>query len=184
MAAGTRVADVMTKTVVSIGPDSRLDEAARLLRSHHISGLPVVGATHHVVGLLSERDIVKALHRATGIDSDRGLLDLLLESAPVKGESILEVCRRQLKNTRVRDAMTPEVVTVGPQAPIAEAAGLLREHGVKRLPIVDAQGRLVGILSRADVTQAVSGKGRTRRGGLRPGPSAAPTGPSGPFEDA
>jgi CBS domain-containing protein len=180
----TRVADVMTTTVVTVTPEARLDEAARLLRVHHISGLPVVDPTHHVVGMLSEQDIVRQLDRATGVDSARGLLDLLLGSAPSKGESILEVCRRQMRNTRVGDAMKSPVVTVERDAPLEEAARRLRDHRVKRLPVVDAAGNLAGIVSRADIVAAVSGKPRSRRGGLRPAPQGKSDGTSGPFEDA
>ena len=181
--AGTRVADVMTTTVVTVAPDARLEFAARQLRAHHVSGLPVVERAHRVVGLLSENDIVEALHRATGVRSARGLLDLLLGSAPAKGESMLEVCRRQLRNGRVADAMTSPVVTVDRDAPVEEAARLLGTHGVKRLPVVDAHGDLVGIVTPGDIVQAVSGKRRRRRGALHPAPTTGGSRPSGPFED-
>jgi CBS domain-containing protein len=184
MGDGVRVADVMTRLVVTTTPDARLEEAARLLREHHISGLPVVASPHHVVGVLSERDIVRALRRATALDSPRGMLDLLLESAPSRGESLLEVCRRQLRNTRVSDAMSPRVVTVDRDAPLVEAARLMRVHGVKRLPVVDARGGLVGIVSRADIVQAVSGEVRVHRGALHPGPQARAVSAHGPFQDA
>jgi CBS domain-containing protein len=181
--AHTPVSEVMTATVVTTTPDARLEEAARLLREHHISGLPVVGPLYHVIGLLSERDIVRGLHQATGIDSPRGLLDLLLESAPRHGESVLEVCRRQMKHARVRDVMTPRVVTVDRDAPLAEAARRMRVHGVKRLPVVDPKGGLVGIVTRADIVHAVSGEVRAHRGSLHPAlePRVVPA--SGPFED-
>lgn len=184
MDEGARVSEVMTTTVVTISPDARLEDAARQLRVHHVSGLPVVDRPHHVVGLLSELDIVESLHRATGVHSPRGLLDLLLESAPPKGESILEVCRRQLKNTRVSDAMSREVATVGQDAPLEEAARLMASRGIKRLPVLNAHGELVGIVTRGDIVQAVSGKAHARRGALHPAPQ--PRGPSsrGPFEDA
>lgn len=171
----------MTAIVVTVGPDARLEEAARLLRVHHISGLPVVGPDQRVVGMLSEHDIVRELHRATGVGSARGLLDLLLESAPSKGESILEVCRRQLKNTRVSDAMSSEVVTVDGAASLEEAARRMAAHKIKRLPVIDAHGDLVGIVTRADLVRAVGGGG-VRRGSLRPAPR--PRKVSGPFEDA
>jgi CBS domain-containing protein len=183
VATETRVRDVMTETVVTTRADTRLEEAARLLREHHISGLPVVDRSEHVVGVLSERDIVRQLHRATGIGSPRGLLDLLLESSPTKGESILVVSRRQLRNARVSDAMSSKVVTVPRGASVEDAARALRRHGVKRLPVVDAQGCLVGIVTRADILRAVSGELRARRGALHPGPSGRRARGGGPFED-
>jgi len=172
----------MTTTVVTVGPEARLEEAARLLRVHHISGLPVVTPEQVVVGMLSEHDIVRKLHRATGVGSARGLLDLLLESAPSKGESILEVCRRQMKNTRVGDAMSSHVVTVDRETSLEEAARRMGAHKIKRLPVVDARGTLVGIVTRTDLVQAVGGEVRLRRGSLRPAPRPRKT--SGPFEDA
>ena len=184
MSTKTRVADVMTKTVVTVAPDARLDEAARLLRVHHISGVPVVDPPHHAIGMLSEHDIVRKLHRATGVASARGLLDLLLGSAPARGQNILEVSRRQLRNTRVDDAMTSPVVTVDRDAPLEEAARRMRVHSVKRLPVVDEHDTLVGIVSRADIVQAVSGATRRRRGALQPAPRARAGNASGPFEDA
>jgi CBS domain-containing protein len=177
-----RVAEVMTRIVVTTTPGARLEEAARLLREHHISGLPVVAPPHRVVGMLSERDIVRALHRATGVDSPRGLLDLLLGSAPTRGEELLEVCRRQLRHARVEDAMSRRVVTVDRDAPLVEAARQMRVHGVKRLPVVDPFGTLVGIVSRADIVQAVSGEVRVHRGGLHPAPVGVAVA-AGPFED-
>ena len=183
MAAETRVRDVMTTTVVTTTPDARLEEAARLLRHHHVSGLPVVDPSPHVVGVLSERDIVRELHRATGIDSPRGLLDLLLESSPSKGESILEVCRRQLHNARVGDAMTRKVVTIDRDASLADAARAMGQREIKRLPVVDANGDLVGIVSRADIVRSVSGEARVRRGALHPAPGGGRSPTGGPFED-
>ncbi len=184
MGPSYRVGDVMTRLVVTTTPDARLEEAARLLREHHVSGLPVVAPPHRVVGLLSERDIVQALHRATGVDSPRGLLDLLLGSAPAKGEALLEVCRRQLHHARVGDAMSRRVVTVDRDAPLIEAARQMRLHGIKRLPVVDPEGQLIGIVSRADIVQAVSGEVRAPRGGLHPAPLGAEASVAGPFEDA
>lgn len=183
VASETRVHEVMTTTVVTIPPDARLEEAARLLRHHHVSGLPVVDPSPHVVGVLSERDIVRELHRATGVDSPRGLLDLLLESSPSKGESILEVCRRQLHNARVGDAMTKRVVTVDPDATLIDAARTMGQHGVKRLPVVDAKGNLLGIVTRADIVRSVSGEARVRRGSLHPAPGGGRPPSGGPFED-
>lgn len=182
----TAVSEIMTRLVVSTTPDARLDQAARLLREHHVSGLPVVDPPYRVVGVLSERDLVRTLHRAAGVASARGLLDLLLESAPAKGESALEVCRSHLKNTRVGDVMTRSVVTIDRRATIHEAARLMRLHGVKRLPVLDDRQHLVGIVTREDVVRAISGENRRARGSLHPAPESArgePIEVTGPYED-
>ncbi|HTT16429.1 MAG TPA: CBS domain-containing protein [Thermoplasmata archaeon] len=177
------MSDVMSADALTTSPDTRLEEAAWLMREHHISGLPVVDPLHHVVGIVSESDIVRGLDRATGIESPRGLLDLLLASAPPRGESLLEVCRSHLKNARVRDVMSRRVVTVDRDAPLAEAARRMRVNGVKRLPVVDTRGRLTGILTRADIVQAVSGEVRVHRGALHPSVAGRPVPAAGPYED-
>ncbi len=164
------VARIMTQAVMTTGPDAHLDEAARLLREFHISGLPVVDASEHVVGVISEKDLVRDLHHAAGVDSPRGLLDLLLESAPSKGESVLEVCRNRLRNTRVRDVMTHPAVSVGPEASLIEAARVMKKNGVSRLPVVDAQKHLVGIVAKCDIVDDLSSQPARVRGSLRPSP--------------
>jgi CBS domain-containing protein len=179
-----QVRDVMATTVATVRPEASLDDAARLLRAQHISGIPVVDATGTVVGVLSEKDIVAQLHRATGVGSARGLLDLLLESSPNRGENVLEVSRHQLHNGRVHEAMHTPVVTVSEDAQLEKAARLMREAGVKRLPVLDRHGRLVGIVTRSDIVAAVSGAPRGRHGSLSPGPANGAGTPSGPFEDA
>ncbi len=166
----TPVAEIMTAEVVTTVPDARVEDAARLLREHHISGIPVVGRDGHVLGVLTETDLVRDLHLAAGIDSPRGLLDLLLESAPAKGESLLDVCRNRLRRARVRELMTQPAVTVEKTATVQEAARLLRVSGTNRLPVVDANDRLVGIVTRSDLVAALSGVPVRARGALHPSP--------------
>ncbi len=166
------VGEIMTRSVVTIRPAARLIEAARLMREFHVSGLPVVGADGRVAGVLSEKDLVRDLHRAAGVASPRGLLDLLLDSSPAKGPTLLELCRRRLERGQVADLMTPRAVTVRPTVPVRELAERMEREGVHRLPVVDASGSLVGIVSRRDVVAAVAGAAPgPGRGALRPGPT-------------
>jgi CBS domain-containing protein len=159
----------MTQVVITTGPDASLDQAARLLREFHVSGLPVVDSSEQVIGVVSEKDLIRDLHQAAGVGSPRGLLDLLLESAPAKkGESILEVCRNRLRHTRVREVMSQPVVSVGPEASLIEAARLMKRNGVNRLPVVDTQRHLVGIVARCDIVDDLSSHPSRVRGSLHP----------------
>ena len=162
------VAQIMSPLVMMTRPDARLSDVARVLREFHISGLPVVDEDERVVGVISEKDLVRTLHKATGIGSPRGLLDLLLESAPAKGESVLEVCRRRLRNTRVRDVMTQPAVSVRPEVSIIDAARLMKLNGVNRLPVVDARERLFGIVTRCDIVDDLATQPSRVRGALHP----------------
>jgi CBS-domain-containing membrane protein len=99
------------------------------------------------------------------------MLDLLLESTPTKGASLIAVCRRILHNTRVREVMAKEVVTVHPETPLVVAARTLKLRRFSRLPVVDEENRLVGIVARSDFASDLSPAPAHSRGSLRPGPS-------------
>ncbi len=185
MSAGATVGTIMSRLVMTTRPDARLDEAARVLREFHVSGLPVVDAKQRVVGVVSEKDLVTVLYRAAGVALPRGLLDLLLESAPRRGQSILTVCRNRLRNGRVHEVMSRPAVTIDATASIERAAKLLRARGVNRLPVVDPRGRLVGIVTRADVMGALVHRPSRSRGGLRPRPAVTRRrGSADPYGDA
>jgi CBS domain-containing protein len=180
------VSEVMTRGVIAIHPNAKLADAARLMRENHVSGLPVIGDDDRLVGIISEMDLVRDLHKAAGIGSARGILDLLLDSSTPGGASIQEVCEARLDRARVKELMTRKVATVTPEEGAAEAARLMRLWKVNRLPVVDVKGRVVGILTRADLVHAISGEDRPRtRGRRKPGPVTTAKRPpnSDPYAD-
>jgi CBS domain-containing protein len=136
------VADVMTKDVVTVSPSTPLREAARLFVERRISGVPVVEDDGTVVGVLSEGDI---LVKERGRSSRRSLLNELLDSP---GEDAKHDARE------TAEAMTAPAVTIRPNRSVSEAAALMLDRCVNRLPVVDANRKLVGIVSRADLVRA------------------------------
>jgi CBS domain-containing protein len=138
-----KVGDVMTHEVVTVPPGASLKEAAHLLVEHRISGLPVVDTENHVLGVLSEADVLPK--EAAGLQPHTPLAWL-----PGLGA---EADRSKLEARLVGEAMTTPAVTIEPQRPVALAATRMIERGVNRLPVVD-EGRLVGIVSRADLMRA------------------------------
>ena len=136
-----KIRDLMTKEVVAIEPGATLKDAAALLASHRISGLPVVDHQGHVAGVLSEADI---LEKEAGDRGRRSLLGRLLA-----GER-----PGKLEARTVGEAMTSPAITVKPESDAAGAARLMIERKVNRLPVVDAQDGLVGIVTRADLVRA------------------------------
>lgn len=133
-----KVADVMTAPVFTARPETTFKDAVRLLRSKRVSGLPVVDARGRLVGIVSESDLLNKVERR---DPDTYVLESRKHRLDRARASAMDVA----------SAMTTEVVTVGPDFPIALAAREMHTRGIKRLPVVDEAGKLVGIVSRGDL---------------------------------
>jgi CBS domain-containing protein len=136
-----RVRDVMTKDVVTVAPDTELRDIATLLVRGRISGVPVVEGGR-VVGVVSERDILFKERPADGLH--RGVLAWLMD----EGDLMLKVDART-----ARTAMTAPALTIGPARSVADAAALMLDEGVSRLPVVDGT-ELLGIVTRHDLVRA------------------------------
>jgi CBS domain-containing protein len=138
-----RVQDVMTKTVLSTTPGTPLRDAALTLAREGISGMPVVDGDGALVGVFSEADVIAK----EGVEpARRGVLGWLVEPADTWLED-------RLAATTVGDAMSSPPVTIAPDRPVSEAAMLMLDEGVNRLPVVE-DGALVGLVSRADLVRA------------------------------
>jgi CBS domain-containing protein len=136
-----RVRDVMTTDVATVAPGTELRDVATLLVQRRISGVPVVEAGR-VLGVVSERDILFKERPADGLH--RGVLGWLMD----EGDLMLKVDARTAET-----AMTSPAVTIGPGRGVAQAAALMLDEGVSRLPVVD-RGVLVGIVTRHDLVRA------------------------------
>ena len=121
------VADLMTIDPIVIGVDAALEEAERLMRERHVSGLPVVDQQGELVGVISQTDVIE----------DGGMPMALL-------------LRRKPSGLRVGELMTSPAVTVDLTAPLVEAARLMRDYRIHRVVAVDERGRPVGVLSASD----------------------------------
>jgi len=138
-----KVTDVMTKDVVTVGIETPLREVAALLAEREISGVPVV-VDGRVVGVVSEGDI---LAKERGQTARRGgLFGFLLDDRAT--------AELKLEARTAGESMTSPAITIGPQRPVAEAAARVVDEGVNRLPVVDEDERLLGIVSRADLVRA------------------------------
>lgn len=143
----TTVADVMTRDPLVVQPDTPLKTAIQILAEKRISGLPVVDATGKLVGVISETDL---MWQETGVTPPAYIM--LLDSViylenPAKHDRDLHKALGQT----VGEVMTHEPITVKPDRPLREAAHLMHERSVHRLPVLDATGSVVGILTRGDI---------------------------------
>jgi CBS domain-containing protein len=139
------VGECMTRRVITIAPDSSIVEAAKLMLDHKVSGLPVVDAARHVVGIISEHDLLR--RRESGKGKQPHWLQLMIERTGLINESA------QFHERKVSEVMTANPITVAPTSPLREACRLIEEDGIKRLPVVH-NGELVGIIARADLVRA------------------------------
>jgi CBS domain-containing protein len=138
------VRDVMTRNVVTVEEDTPLKDVAELMLEQGISGVPVVYDSR-VVGVVSETDI---LYKEQGLSRERRggpIAWLMDERTPVTGP--------KLAARTAGEAMTSPPVTIRPDRPVAQAAAMMLEHGVNRLPVVD-NGRLLGLVTRSDLVRA------------------------------
>lgn len=143
-----KVADFMSTTPITVTADVGLEAAARLMVDHRVSGLPVVDGAGGVIGMITEGDLIRRVELGTA-GRPAGWLSGLFSP----GRSAREFVSTH--GTRVGEVMSGEVVSVSPEATLAEVVALMDTHQVKRLPVLQA-GRLVGIISRADLLRALA----------------------------
>lgn len=138
------VRDVMTKSPFTIDPEAPVGTALAVMTEREIRHLPVADSAGRLVGMLSDRDLRCAAF------------------APAFSEHLSAAARRRLRgvdtaleNLRVRDVMTWDAVTIGPDAPLAQAAAVMVEGRFSSLPVLEG-GRLVGILTERDALKALA----------------------------
>jgi CBS domain-containing protein len=145
----------METHLISVAPDTPLLDVHRLLTEEEISGAPVIQEDGMLVGVITSTDLL----RVVGEEHDAGAVatsyfrDLLPYSSP-DWSNVPEDFQDRLSELRVEDAMTPDVVTIEPDATASEVARTLRGHHVHRVFVVEDQ-RLLGVISAFDVLRLV-----------------------------
>jgi len=153
-----KVADVMNPTVISVAPDTTVRECIKLFRENNISGAPVL-ADRDLVGIITENDILSLLE----IPEHTGYwLPSPLEIIEVPVREIIE--RLELRDSvtedvgewRVDRVMKKAVHTIDGDSDIETATEHMIRHKVNRLPVVDATGQLIGIVTRGDIIRGIA----------------------------
>jgi CBS domain-containing protein len=142
-----RAADIMTTTLLTLSPDLSVGQAARMIAARGVSGAPVLDGDGRLVGMLTEGDLIRRLAAPT--DQPQSWLSGLLGAAPAQAAHFARSHGR-----RVGDVMTAPVTSVAAETPVASIAALLERRGIRRVPVTDASGVLLGIVSRADLVKA------------------------------
>lgn len=144
-------ASIMTRDVVTAGPDDTVARVAALLTEHEISAVPVCDKDGKLLGMLSEGDLMQPFGQENALRR-AWWLGMLAEGTDLAPEFLDYV---RLDRRRAKDLMKTDVITATERSSAAEIADLLNKHKIKRVPIV-RDGKLVGIVSRADLIRAMS----------------------------
>lgn len=146
------VAEIMTRDPVVVTSQTSLDEAIQIMAERRFSGLPVVDAAGKLVGIISQGDL---MWRESGVTPPPYIMVLdsviYLEN-PAKYQRDLHKALGQT----VGEVMSKNPQTIRPEKSLREAAELMHEKGVHRLPVIDSGGKPIGILTRGDIVRAMA----------------------------
>ncbi len=140
--------EVMTKDVITVGPDTTVGEIAALLVRHRISAVPVVAAENRVIGIVSQTDL--ANRSETDTEKRRKWWLDIFADADAKAREYVKSHGRKAK-----DIMTRFVISVPPRASMAEVADLLDTHRIRQVPVME-DGKLLGMISRTDLVRKLA----------------------------
>jgi CBS domain-containing protein len=147
-----RAHQIMTRHVVTVGPETTILEAANTMLQNHISGLPVVDANGTLVGIVSEGDFIRRAE--IGTQRKRGRwLNLLLGPGAAASDFV------RAQGRKIGEIMTPEPLTVTEETSLEDIVRLMEKNNVKRLPVMRGS-RIVGLVSRSNLLQAVASLAR------------------------
>ena len=155
------VEDVMTREVPTVRESATIEEIFELLVSSSHKRVVIIDDHRRVVGIVADSDLISKVNR----ESWPGLLEILVSKVPFR--KISAETRKHLQKLRARsakDLMTRDVITVRDKMPLASALALSAEKRVKRLPVVNAEGELVGIVGRTEMMRALLSGGAAEKG--------------------
>jgi CBS domain-containing protein len=142
--------DIMTKDVITVRPDATVEDLARLLMEHNISGVPVVDDAKKIVGIVTENDLIrknKRLHIPTVVR--------LFDAYILLGSSKAEEEIKKMAATTVADIYTKEIVSINEETSLEEIATIMAEQHIHLLPVL-SDNTVVGIVGKADVVRSMT----------------------------
>lgn len=143
-----KVREVMSRQVTALKPEDNARQALNLLFEKEISGLPVIDAEGRLAGMFTEKEVLSYILPSYIAQVGRFIYE---ENPKSTKKKILE-----LNNMQVQQIMRKEVVTIGEDATLCEVARIMLTKKARRLPVVDAAGKVVGIVARIDVARAMA----------------------------
>lgn len=146
------VAEVMTPSPITVKPETPLKEAIALLVEHKISGMPVINDDGELVGVISESDL---MWQETGVEPPPYIM-ILDSIIYLQNPSRYEKEIHKALGQTVADVMSDKPITINSSQTVKQAAQLLHQKQIRRLPVVSADNRVVGILTQGDIIRAMA----------------------------
>jgi CBS domain-containing protein len=147
-----KAGEIMTAAVITVSVDTSVQELARLLAEHAISGAPVVDESGALLGVVTENDLIdqsKKLHIPT-------VMTILDSVIYLENPDKMEKEMKKMAGSTVGDIFTRDVVTVNPETPVEEIATIMAEQRIHTLPVLK-EGRLVGVIGKRDIIKTLLG---------------------------
>jgi len=141
------IRDIMTKSVITVSTDDSVEKCAKLLQENDISGLPVIDEEDHVIGIVTEGDLIRRASRIKAPGYLEILGGLIYLGSPKK---FVDELQRAMAVT-AGNLMSRDVVSIRPDDKVEKAATVMVEKGINRLPVLDVRDKLIGIVSRRDI---------------------------------
>jgi CBS domain-containing protein len=143
--------DIMTTSIITLSPGMEIVAAAAILMDNHINGAPVVDENGDMVGILSRDDLITQ-QKKLPLPSYFVVLDALI---PLHSSRQVEKELEKIAATTVESAMTPDPVSVHPDTPVEDIATIMVDRKMHTIPVVDEEGRLVGIVGKEDILKTL-----------------------------
>lgn len=137
--------DIMTRQVFTVGRNTPLMAVAKLMAGKKVSGIPVLDENGGIAGIISEKDFLA--HMGTGDKTH--IMSVIAEYLSGKDPGAITI-----RSQKAEDIMTTPAFTVGEDTPMIEIAAIFTEKRINRVPVINSEGRLSGIVSRADIVRA------------------------------
>lgn len=147
--------EIMSAPAISVNENQTLQEVLELLAKHRFSGAPVVDAENRVIGVISDTDIIRYSHQINVIPLSN-LSGWISPYADISDLASIRKGYELLTKTKTSQVMTKKVYTVNEDAEANEVAQLMNRRKINRVPVINSEGKLVGIITRADMVQCMA----------------------------
>ena len=142
-----RAKDVMIKNVIFIKKEDKLDEIISVLMQNHVSGVPVIDKDNQLVGMVTEKDLVTK-EKGLNISS---YMEFMASILFIDGKLLRNVNKKKIESLTAEDVMSTPVYAVHLEATIEEIVSLMMNRHINRIPVIDKENKLVGIIGRSDL---------------------------------